>query len=269
MTRTRHRGSACAARRIKVPGVMWARVLAVLCGLALLSVAAPSCAPKPFSTQTGPLAGGTVEIRYHGHNMVAVQDRLHRVLIDPYHPHLGFPIPSVTADLVLISERNLGNDNLKAVQGPPRVFEEPGMFVMGDLTVVGVPTSLSTSKTARNTAFRFQLEGVDIVHLGEAETADLTDQETALLSGSDLLFVPIGGGTTLDASSAAAVVRALTPRVAIPIHYRVGPSSLQIAEVQPFLERFPGRPVRKLPSRVRVSADSLPAPTEIWVLDWR
>lgn len=257
------------ARRARALGVRWARMPVVLAALALVGMAVSPCAPRPFSTQTGPLAGGTVEIRYHGHNMVALQHRLHRVLIDPYHPHLGFPIPSVTADLVLISERNLANDNLKAVKGPPRVFEEPGMFVMGDLTVVGVPTSLSTSKTAGNTAFRFQLEGVDIVHLGEAETADLTDQETALLSGSDLLFVPVGGGTTLDASSAAAVVKALSPRVAIPIHYKVGPSTLKIADVEPFLERFPGRPVRKLPSRVRVSADSLPAPTEIWVLDWR
>lgn len=232
-------------------------------------LAVSSCALRPFTTQSGPLASGTVEIRYHGHNMVAVQDRLHRVLIDPYQPHLGFPVPKVSADLVLVSERNLANDNVKAVQGPPRVFQEPGMFVMGDLTVVGVPTSPSTSKTAGNTAFRFQLAGVDVVHLGEAETADLTDQERALLSGSDLLFVPVGGGTALDASAAAAVVRTLAPRVAVPTHYRVGPSTLRIGDVQPFLERFPGRTVRRLPSRVRVRADSLPAPTEIWVLDWR
>jgi L-ascorbate metabolism protein UlaG (beta-lactamase superfamily) len=245
------------------------RYLVAATGFGLAVFSASSCGPSLFTTQTGPLAGDTVEIRYHGHNMVAVQDRLHRVLIDPYQPHLGFPVPSVTADLVLVSERNLANDNLKAVQGPPRVFEEPGMFVMGDLTVVGVPTSLATSRTGRNTAFRFQLAGVDVVHLGDAETADLTDQEDALLRGADIMFVPVGGGTSLDASGAAAVVRTLAPRVAIPTHYRVGPSTLQIADVQPFLERFPGRTVRQLPSRVRVTAENLPAPTEIWVLDWR
>lgn len=268
MARRRDRRIVRAPRGAPEP-TRRSRSFAAAAGLALAVLGASSCAPGFFTTQTGPLAGDTVEIRYHGHNMVAIQDRLHRVLIDPYQPHLGFPVPSVTADLVLISERNLANDNLKAVQGPPRVFGEPGMFVVGDLTVVGVPTSLSTSKSARNTAFRFKLGGVDVVHLGEAETADLTDQENALLRGADLMFVPVGGGSSLDASAAAAVVRTLAPRVAIPTHYRVGPSTLQIADVEPFLARFPGRVVRKLPSRVRVTGGNLPAATEIWVLDWR
>lgn len=268
MAPTGHSPTVAGASRARF-GARRTRALSVAMGLVLLMPAAASCAPRFFTTQTGPLDGGAVEIRYHGHNMVAVEDRLHRVLIDPYHPHLGFPVPKVSADLVLISERNLANDNVKAVEGPPRVFEEPGMFVMGDLTVVGVPTTLSTSKSARNTAYRFQLAGVDVVHLGEAETADLTDQENALLRGADLLFVPVGGGTALDASAAAAVVRALAPRVAVPTHYRVGPSTLGVAEVQPFLDRFPGYAVRRLPSRVRVRAGNLPTPSEIWVLDWR
>ena len=35
----------------------------------------------------------------------------------------------------------------------------------------------------------------------------------------DLLFIPVGGGPTIDASQAAAITRALQPRWVVPMHY--------------------------------------------------
>ena len=36
----------------------------------------------------------------------------------------------------------------------------------------------------------------------------------------DVLFVPAGGGPTVGGEQAAAVVRALQPRLVVPMHYR-------------------------------------------------
>ena len=49
--------------------------------------------------------------------------------------------------------------------------------------------------------------------------APLSDAQIAAIGKVDILFLPIGGGFTLDPRGAAEVVRQLRPSVVIPMHY--------------------------------------------------
>jgi L-ascorbate metabolism protein UlaG (beta-lactamase superfamily) len=56
----------------------------------------------------------------------------------------------------------------------------------------------------------------------------------------DVLFLPIGGGPTLDRPQAAAIVAELEPRVAIPMHYGTEAADF-VDGPERFLEAVSGR----------------------------
>lgn len=244
--------------------------LRLACALAVLSaslvLAGSAC--SSFERAKGPIRPQVVELAYYGHSMVLVANSVHTVVVNPLQAHTGFPVPDVSADLVLVSRRRLGNDNVAAVSGQPKVFAEPGVFVLGTLNVNGIPSRASASETqSPNVIFSWSMERMNFAHLGDLASSRLTTEQVALLSGLDFVFCPVGGGVTIDASAAAAVVAQISPRVVIPVRYKTGPSTLEIDGVDPFVARM--RKVRRVPSTVRVRRDRLPKTPEVWVMDWR
>jgi hypothetical protein len=253
--------------------------LSAACVAALLAVTvllAPSCASTQFTTDVRP-GPGTVRIGYFGQSMITALDQGETIVVDPFHQYVGFPFPLLTADLVLVSQKSPDVDNWRAIGGSPKVFALPGMFSLHDVLVLGLPSTEQTvgalsggpvTQTASpNTMFAWTMEGLRFAHLGNADSVSLTQDQRVVLSNTDVLFVPVGGKTTLDARGAAAVIRELGPKVVVPIHYRTGPSTMDIAGVEPFLALMPR--VRHLPQAVAVSKGTLPKATEVWVMDWR
>ena len=65
-----------------------------------------------------------------------------------------------------------------------------------------------------------------------------TEQAAAAIGSVDLLFLPVGGGPTIDAGQAAEIVSVVRPRWVVPMHYRTP----RIGFLEPpdgFLERMP------------------------------
>jgi L-ascorbate metabolism protein UlaG (beta-lactamase superfamily) len=71
-----------------------------------------------------------------------------------------------------------------------------------------------------NTIFRFELDGVTFCHLGDFGQPALRPEQHAAIGEVDVLFVPVGEGPTIGGEPAAALVRALAPRLVLPMHYR-------------------------------------------------
>lgn len=59
-----------------------------------------------------------------------------------------------------------------------------------------------------------------MAHLGDLGQPELRDEQVAALGPVDLLFVPVGGGPTIGAAEAAAVMERLAARIVVPMHYR-------------------------------------------------
>jgi L-ascorbate metabolism protein UlaG (beta-lactamase superfamily) len=71
-----------------------------------------------------------------------------------------------------------------------------------------------------NTLFAFTLGGRRVVLLGDLGQPALRPEQIAALGAIDLLFVPVGGGPTMDAAQGAAAAAALGASVIVPMHYR-------------------------------------------------
>ena len=71
-----------------------------------------------------------------------------------------------------------------------------------------------------NTIFCFTLDGVRISHFGDFGQSALRPEQREAIGEIDVLLLPVGDGPTVGGERAAAVVRALRPRLVVPHHYR-------------------------------------------------
>ena len=75
------------------------------------------------------------------------------------------------------------------------------------------------AKRGPNIIHIIESDGVRIVHFGDLGCA-LTQEQVDILSGADVVLIPIGGFYTIDAKEAKTVLDTIKPKIAIPMHYR-------------------------------------------------
>ena len=73
---------------------------------------------------------------------------------------------------------------------------------------------------ARTRSSCFELDGLRVCHFGDFGQSALREEQAAAIGEVDLLFLPVGGGPTIGAQQAGAIVERLAPRWVVPMHYR-------------------------------------------------
>ena len=158
------------------------------------------------------------------------------------------PIEGVTADLLLVTHEHGDHNGVDAVGGDPVVLRSrAGRFESPVGEVVGVASehdAAAGTVRGQNTIFCFSLDGLRICHLGDFGQPALRPEQRDAIGAVDLLFVPAGGGPTVGGEAAADVVRALSPRLVVPMHYRT-PALSFLDPPDAFLDAL-GAPVVRL-----------------------
>lgn len=140
------------------------------------------------------------------------------VVFDPYEAGSvpGVELPGdISADLVLCSHGH-GDHN---AAGRVRLSGKTPAF-----SVTGIDSFHDPDKGAKRGPNRISIveyAGFRAAHLGDLGCA-LEPEQEALLRDLDLLLVPVGGFFTIGPGEAKALLGALKPRIAVPMHYRRG-----------------------------------------------
>jgi L-ascorbate metabolism protein UlaG (beta-lactamase superfamily) len=157
-----------------------------------------------------------------------------RVLVDPFGEMterlaargMRFRHPAVTgvaADLVLVTHEHGDHNGIDGVEGSPLVLRSTAGTLDSPVgEVVAIASEHDDRAGVRrgpNTIFRFALDGLTVCHLGDLGQQALRPEQQEEIGSVDLLFVPVGGGPTIGGAEAAAVVRAIGPRIVVPMHY--------------------------------------------------
>jgi L-ascorbate metabolism protein UlaG (beta-lactamase superfamily) len=150
------------------------------------------------------------------------------------------PISGVSADLLLVTHEHLDHNGVEAIDGSPTVLRSTAGRLESPIgEVAGVASEhddAAGTERGANTIFVFELDGVRVCHFGDFGQAGLRVRQREAIGSVDLLFLPVGGGPTIDAEGAVAIAEALSPRWIVPMHYRT-PRIGFLETADAFLER--------------------------------
>ena len=162
------------------------------------------------------------EIKWYGHACFRVRSREATILMDPLPRSLGYKVEKQRADIVTISHDHPGHSNVDMATGETKLVNGPGEYEMNEVFITGIRTyhdAQQGAKHGRNTAYLLEIEDIVVCHLGDLGHA-LTESQVESLSSVDVLIIPVGGGSVIDAVRAVEVIGQLDPRMIIPMQYQ-------------------------------------------------
>jgi L-ascorbate metabolism protein UlaG (beta-lactamase superfamily) len=175
------------------------------------------------------------------------------------------------AHMVTISHDHPDYNNCALVRGDPKVISGPGEYEVKGVFITGIATNLKKSKGAerlKNTIYLFEFEDLTVCHLGNLDHVP-SQAKLQALSGVDILLIPVGAMTTINANQAAEVIGLLEPRIVIPMHYKTKAVKTRLQPVSKFLKEM-GLPEKPgLRDSLEVSKSSLPSETQVVVLNYK
>jgi L-ascorbate metabolism protein UlaG (beta-lactamase superfamily) len=192
------------------------------------------------------------------------------VIFDPYKAGDAIRHQPVTepADIVVVSHNHADHNHVAEIAGHPQVISGPGMHSAALIVFRGIAVKHDTAGGAQrgdNTIFCAEIDRVRLCHLGDLGH-ELEPSTVAEIGPVDVLMCPVGGTYTIDAKAATQVVKALNPRITIPMHYLTPKLNMPLAKLDGFL--VGKQNVRRAPGpEIELTADKLPADPIIVALE--
>jgi L-ascorbate metabolism protein UlaG (beta-lactamase superfamily) len=190
-----------------------------------------------------------------------------RIVTDPYETSGGLKYGTIkeTAEIVTASHDHGDHNNVSAVKGNPQIVKT-NAEVKG-IKIKVVPAAHDTkngSQRGKNTIFCFEVDGVNVCHLGDLGH-ELSADQVKSIGRVDALMIPVGGFFTIDAKTATKVGDQLKPKVILPMHYKTEKADFPITGVEEFL-KGKDNVTRSNDSEIELKAGKLPASARIVVL---
>lgn len=212
-----------------------------------------------------------MEITWYGHSCFRLTERNYATVVtDPYdHKAVGYGALKLKADIVTVSHDAPGHSNMDAVKGAEHVIDGAGEFEIGGVFITAVQTAggrKGKDKTG-NTLYVFDYEGITVAHLGDLQEVP-TQSEVEALGTVNILLVPVGGGSSLNAAKAAEVVSVIEPNLVIPMHFSTDVAKIKLDPLSKFLKEMGLGKIEAQPS-LKAARSSLPQETKVVVLDYQ
>ncbi|MFA6322552.1 MAG: MBL fold metallo-hydrolase [Candidatus Buchananbacteria bacterium] len=166
-----------------------------------------------------------MNIYWYGQSFFKIEGDKSVLVIDPFDNSFGLKLPRLSADVVTVSHDHSDHNNVDSIKGigddDPFVITSPGEYEVKGIFIQGMAAfhdDKEGSEQGENIIYRYDIDGISLAHLGDLGHS-LTDHQLEKLEGVDILFIPVGGGSTIDAKKATEVISQLEPRIVIPMHY--------------------------------------------------
>jgi len=212
-----------------------------------------------------------MDITWLGHSCFRIRGRHGIVVItDPYSPGLGYTLGKSTARVVTVSHQHPGHSYVQGIGGEPRLITGPGEYEISGILIIGIATfhdGEKGRKRGKNTVYLMEIDEVSVCHLGDLGHV-LTAEQVEEIGNVDVLLLPVGGVSTVNAPEAAEVVRQLEPKVVVPMHYKTPALNWELEPVDKFLKEIGVKEVNSQP-KLSFTKSNLPVSTQVFLLDYR
>ncbi len=210
-----------------------------------------------------------MEISWLGHSCFRIKGTHTTVITDPYPPDLGYSLGNPTARIVTVSHQHPGHSYVQGITGEAKLVTGPGEYEIGGVLITGMATFHDGDegrKKGKNTVYIIEIDEVTVCHLGDLGHV-LTTAQIEEIDNVDVLLLPVGDVSTINASMAAEVVRQLEPRVVVPMHYKTDALKWDLEPVDMFLKEMGVKEVDSKP-KLSLTKANLPASTQVFLLSY-
>jgi len=210
-----------------------------------------------------------VDISWLGHSCFRIKGKQATIITDPYPPSLGYSLGNLTADIVTVSHQHQGHSYVQGIGGEPRLVSGPGEYEIGGTLIIGIATLHDAEEgknRGKNTVYLMEVDEISVCHLGDLGHV-LTAEQVEEIDDVDVLLLPVGGISTIDAALAAKVVRQLEPKAVIPMHYKTEALNRELEPVGKFLKEIGVEQINPQP-KLSITKSSLPDSTQVFLLDY-
>jgi len=206
-------------------------------------------------------------ITYYGLSCFKLQSGDTVLAIDPFSKESGLTPPRFEAHAVLSTHNHENHNNMESLatknDGGAFKITGPGEYEFKGILVRGVESyhdPKNGKAKGKNTIYIIEWEGMRIVHMGDFGEENLRAEVQETLGTPDILFLPVGGGDTIDGEAAAKILNKVEPRVVIPMHYKISGLKAKLDGVEVFLKEMgeKGEPMDKF----TIKKNALPAAEE-------
>jgi len=182
---------------------------------------------------------------------------------------LGYSLGKPNAHIVTVSHQHPGHAYVQGIGGEPRQVTGPGEYEISGVLIIGIATfhdAEGGGKRGRNTVYLIEVDEVSVCHLGDLGHV-LTAEQVEEIDNVDVLLLPVGGVSTINAPMAAEIVRQLEPKVVIPMHYKTQALNWELEPVDRFLKEIGVKQATSQP-KLSLTKPSLPDSTQVFLLDY-
>jgi len=210
-----------------------------------------------------------MEVTWLGHSCFRIKGKEVTLVTDPFAESLGYPPVKLSANIVTLSHAHPGHSYATGVEGSPKVLSRPGEYEVRGVFITGMSTFHDLEKgesRGKNIIYLMEMDDVRLCHLGDLGHLP-SPRQIEDLGNVEVLFVPVGGISTIDAKMAAEVVRFLNPKIIIPMHY----GNEVVTWLEPlnrFIKEMGLGDIIPQP-KLFISHSSLPLETQVVALDYR
>jgi L-ascorbate metabolism protein UlaG (beta-lactamase superfamily) len=194
-----------------------------------------------------------MRVSWHGQSAFTLDGDAATVFIDPWgdmsaaasrgiewgYPEIESPIG---VDLLIVTHEHSDHNGVEKIDGEPALVRSLAGTHESPLgQVVAIASEhdgAAGTERGPNTIVVFELDGIRVAHFGDFGQPALRPEQRAHLEGVDLLFVPIGGGPTIDGATAAGIATELGASWVVPMHYRTAKINF-LDDESDFVEAMP------------------------------
>lgn len=215
-----------------------------------------------------------VDISFYSHSTFKISSKKAVIITDPFDPkQTGIKFPKVEASIVLVSDhKNPNHNKIEFVSGKenkkPFVTLGPGEYEIDGVNIVGIGADGNEKEggSQKITIYQFVIDGIRFGFLGNL-VQKLNQEQLEALNEVDVLFVPVGGTSSLSAKEATEVISQVEPKYIIPMHYRESfgqNGKTEIESLADFLKTFGAKDIRE--KKLSLSKDKLSEEPQVVVL---
>lgn len=206
-----------------------------------------------------------MKITYYGHSSFLIETEGLKILTDPYDPSVGYSAKFPEVDVVTISHEHFDHNAIKLVPHYNYVLKGNISKEIANVKFESIEAYHDARQgKERGTVnmFKITAESISVVHLADLGCTNLTQEQTEFLKDANIFLIPVGGYFTIAAREATLLIEKFKPNIAIPMHYKLKNTSLNITPLEDFTN---GKNYKSIKTLV-VTKDTLPE-HEIIVLE--